>query len=67
MYARSSALIVLLTGINFVNLVAQLTITSIALHLCLVPSLINSSSLIIKSIITLLYSCLGALYSYSKL
>ena len=60
-YARFSALIVLLTGINFVNLVAQLIITSIASYLCLVPSLINSSNLTIKSIVTLLYSCLGAL------
>ena len=60
-YTRSSALIVLLTGINFVNLVAQLTITSIVLYLCLVLSLINSSNLTIKSIVTLLYSCLGAL------
>ena len=60
-YARSSALTILLIGINFVNLVAQLIITSIALHLCLVPSLINSSNLTIKSIVTLLYSRLGAL------
>ena len=60
-YARSSALIVLLIGINFVNLVVQLTITSIALYFCLVSSLINSSNLTIKSTVTLLYSCLGAL------
>ena len=60
-YARSSALIVLLTGINFVNLVARLIITSIASHLYLVPSLINSSNLTIKSIVTSLYSRLGAL------
>ena len=60
-YIKSSALIVLLTSINFVNLVAQLTITSIVLYLYLVPSLINSSNLIIKFIVTLLYSYLSAL------
>ena len=60
-YIRISTLIIFLIGINFINLVAQLTITSIVLYLCLVPSLINSSNLIIKSIVTLLYSCLGAL------
>ena len=66
-YARSSVLIFLLSSINLVYLVNCLTITSIALHFYFIPSLINSSNLIIQFIITLLYSCLGALYSYSKL
>jgi hypothetical protein len=54
MYAKSSALIFLLTGINLINFVNLLIITSIALHLCLVLGLIKSSNLIIKSIVTLL-------------
>jgi hypothetical protein len=66
-YAKSSALINSLTRINLINFVNLLTITSIASHFCPVPSLIESSSLTIKSIITLLYSRLGAPCSCSRL
>jgi hypothetical protein len=66
-YAKSSALINSLTRINLINFVTLLIITSIALHFYPVSSLIESSNLIIKSIITLFYSCLDALCSYSRL
>jgi len=54
MYARSSKLIFSLTRINLMYLVNLLIITSITLHFYLVLGLINSSNLIIKSIVTLL-------------
>jgi len=53
-YARSSALIFLLTRINLINFVNLLIITSIALHFYFILGLIESSNLIIKSIVTLL-------------
>jgi len=55
MYAKSSKLIFLLTRINLINFVNSFIIISITLHFYLVPSLIKSSNLIIKSIVTLLY------------
>jgi len=54
MYARFSKLIFLLTKINVINFINLLIITSITLHFYLVLGLIKSSSLIIKSIVTLL-------------
>ena len=67
MYARSTTIIILLIGINLVYFITLFIIISITLYFYLVFSLINFKSLIIKSIITLLYRRLGALYSYSKL
>jgi len=67
MYAKSSKLIFLLTKINLINFVNLLIITSIILHFYLVLSLIKSSNLTIKSIVTLLYRRCSNLDSYSKL
>jgi hypothetical protein len=48
----------------FIN---YLTITNITLHFYSMPSLINSSNLTIKSIITLLYRRYSKLEGYSRL
>jgi hypothetical protein len=52
-YARSKELIFLLTKINLIYFINLLIITSITSHFYLVPSLIKSSNLIIKFIVTL--------------
>jgi len=67
MYAKSSKLIFLLTKINLINFINLLIIISITLHFYLVLSLIKSSNLTIKSIVTLLYRRCSNLRSYSKL
>jgi len=67
MYARFSKLIFLLTKKNLINFINLLIIISITLHFYLVLGLINSSSLTIKSIVTLLYRRYSNPCSYSKL
>jgi hypothetical protein len=48
-------LIPLLSRINLIYFINYLTVTNITSHFYVVPSLIKSSNLTIKSIITLLY------------
>jgi len=67
MYAKSSKVIFLLTKINLINFIKLLIIISITLHFYLVLSLIKSSNLTIKSIVTLFYRRYSNLCSYSKL
>jgi len=67
MYTKFSKLIFLLTKINLISFINLLIIISITLHFYLVLSLIKSSNLTIKSIVTLHYRRYSNLYSYSKL
>ena len=66
-YAHSSAVIASFIGTNFAALVNQSTITSIVLQSQLDLGSNNTGSFTIKSIVTLVYSCVSGYKGYNRL